>query len=324
MALTPDQASLTLETISAGATVTDEGVTMPYAEAPHRERKVDSNGVGIAVYEWGPVDGPPIALIHGGFDFARTYDVFAGLLASQGWRVFSWDHRNHGNSDRAALTSWAADSRDAATVINSVSRDPMPVIGHSKGGAMSLRLGDAWPHRFTHIVNIDGMPSRSRQPDMAEMMRTRLTSGELSGWLDHRQRASGSQRKPDSLQELARRRARMNPRLTHEWLCYLVTVGAERRDDGWRWKIDAMMRMGGFGPWRPEWALDSLSALSQPFLGILGSHEEPMGWGTHAKNVAPALPRHGHLETFEAGHFIHIEQPGPVASLVLDFLGGPR
>jgi len=323
VALSVEQAGLTLAQVSAAAVITDDAVSIPYAVAPSRRRTVDSAGIGIEVYEWGPADGPPIALVHGGFDFARTYDVFAGLLASQGWRVVSWDHRNHGNSQRAALTSWSADQRDAGAVLNSVSGDPMPIVGHSKGGAMSLRLGDAWPQRFTHIVNIDGMPSRSRQPDMAEMMRTRLTSGELSGWLDHRQRASDAERKPDTLEGLARRRARMNPRLSHEWLCYLVTVGADHSADGWRWKIDAMMRMGGFGPWRPEWALDSLSALSQPFLGILGEEQEPMGWGTYAKNVAPALPRNGHLETLPAGHFVHIELPGRVAAMVLDFIGSP-
>ena len=324
MALTAEQAGLTLSKISAGAVIGDDTVSMPHAVPPSRERRVMASGVGIAVYEWGPADGPPIVLVHGGFDFARTYDVFAGLLASQGWRVVSWDHRNHGNSDRAALTSWRADSRDAAIVINSVSKDPMPIVGHSKGGAMSLRLAEAWPHRFTHVINIDGLPSRSPQPDMAEMVRTRLTSGELAGWLDHRQRAGESERKSDTLEGLARRRARMNPRLSHEWLSYLVTVGAQHDSDGWRWKIDPMMRMGGFGPWRPEWALDTLAALPQPFLGVLCMHQEQMGWGTMPKHVQPVMPRNGHLELMDAGHFVHIELPGPTAALILEFIGAPR
>ena len=50
--------------------------------------------------------------------------------------------------------------------------------------------------------------------------------------------------------ELAARRQRMNPRLSHEWLRYLVTVGAREDIDGWRWKIDPKLRFGGFGPWR--------------------------------------------------------------------------
>ena len=50
----------------------------------------------------------------------------------------------------------------------------------------------------------------------------------------------------------------MNPRLSHEWLRYLVSVGARHDDDGWRWKIDPALRLGGFGPWRPEWAMARL------------------------------------------------------------------
>ena len=62
-------------------------------------------------------------------------------------------------------------------------------------------------------------------------------------------------RKPGTLDELARRRGRMNPRLSREWLRYLVTVGARSDADGWRWKIDPSLRLGGFGPWRPDWSL---------------------------------------------------------------------
>ena len=50
----------------------------------------------------------------------------------------------------------------------------------------------------------------------------------------------------------------MNPRLSQEWLEYLVTVGGRRDEDGWRWKIDPSIRMGGFGPWRPEWSMHRL------------------------------------------------------------------
>jgi hypothetical protein len=50
----------------------------------------------------------------------------------------------------------------------------------------------------------------------------------------------GRRRKPGTLDELARRRGRMNPRLDPQWLRYLVSVGAERDADGWRWKINSL------------------------------------------------------------------------------------
>ena len=312
-----------LEELSAKATIGETSVAFPGCRAPDRTRQIDAGGVQIAVHEWGDVGAPPLLAIHGGFDFARTFDFFAPLLADAGWRVVAWDHRNHGDSEQAALHSFPADSRDAAWVLDNVSDRPIPMLGHSKGGAMSLRMAEAWPHRFSHLINIDGMPARRAMPDVSDTERTKLLATDLEAWLDHR-RASSGQRKPDSLEGLARRRAKMNPRLTHEWLCYLVTVGAFPSVDGWRWKIDPMMRMGGFGPFRPDWGLESLPGLPVPMLGIIGDQEEPMGWGTTAAELRPFLPRGTRLEVVRGtGHFVHIEEPQKVAALVTDFLGRP-
>ncbi len=311
----------TMTELSVGAVIAENSVTFPTAKVPDRQWRCDSNGVGIAVYEWGNESDPPLFLMHGGFDFARTFDAFAPRIAAGGWRVVSWDHRNHGDSDAAPFTSWSADIRDAATVIAKVTSKPAPIVGHSKGGAMALRLGQALPHKFTHLVNIDGLPSKRAAPDVSNHERTRLLQQDLSGWLDHKRRSSEGQRKPGTLAELAGRRARMNPRLTPQWLSYLVSVGAKHDADGWRWKIDPMMRMGGFGPWRPSWSLDGLPGLPMPFLGLLGLELEQMGWGTVPDDLRGFLPRHGHLETFAGvGHFIHVERPTETANVVLEFL----
>src|SRR5690606_16280035 len=89
-----------------------EAPSYPGARPPDRRRDVDSAGLRIAVWEWGDPDAPPLLLAHGGFDFARTFDVFAPLLADGGWRVVSWDQRGHGDSEHAALYNWDADARD--------------------------------------------------------------------------------------------------------------------------------------------------------------------------------------------------------------------
>lgn len=293
----------------------------PGAKRPDRRRWVDSWGVRIATYEWGSADAPPLLLAHGGFDFAGTFDVFAPLLAAAGWRVVSWDHRGHGDSAHVALYSWDADVRDALAVLDSTTRDPVPFVGHSKGGAVLTQLVEACPHRASHLVNIDGIPARRPLPDVADHERTRMLAAELSGWLDQRQRAAGKERRPGSLDELARRRARMNPRLPHAWLRYIAGIGARQDADGWRWKIDAALRFGGFGPWRFDWSLHRMAGLPVPFLAILGLMPEEMGWGTTADSVRPYLPPGARLECFaDSGHFVHVEKPREVAELVLDFV----
>ena len=71
----------------------------PGAVAPARQYKIDVGGLALAVHEWGNEAGQPLFLVHGGFDFGRTFEVFAPKLAAAGWRVVTWDQRGHGDSD---------------------------------------------------------------------------------------------------------------------------------------------------------------------------------------------------------------------------------
>jgi len=281
-------------------------VTYPGAAAPSRTARVNASGMGIATYEWGDEDAPPL------------------FLADGGWRVVAWDQRGHGDSDRAALYSWEADLRDAVAVMSAMTDRPAPVVGHSKGGGLMMQLADCQPFRFSHLVNLDGLPSRRPVPDIANHDRTRMLATDLAGWLDHRRVAADAERKPGTIDELARRRGRMNPRLPIEWLRYLVTTGARHDPDGWRWKIDPMMRFGGFGPWRPEWGLLRMPGLGMPFLAVLGLELEEMGWGTRPDDVLPYLPIGARFEVLpDVGHFVHIERPDLIADAVLDLTGRP-
>lgn len=195
---------------------------------------------------------------HGGFDFAETLNVFAPILARAGWRVVSWDQRGHGDSDHADLYSWHADTRDAAAVVHSTTDEAMPWIGHSKGGEATMQLSEVLPHRLSKLVNLDGLPSplrpRRRRAAQRHDERGGPRLARPSGV------ARGQAATPGTIEGLAQRRARMNIRMSSEWLQYLVTVGARQDADGWRWKIDPTLRMGGLGPWRPEWSMARLPA----------------------------------------------------------------
>src|SRR5436190_17664322 len=132
-----------------------EIVTYPGAQRPARQYHVDAHGVSIAVSEWGAPDDQVLLLIHGGFDFAGTFDVFAPKLAARGFRVVSWDQRGHGDSEHTVLYGWDGDLRDAIAVLDHVGQRQAPVVGHSKGGSIILQIADAQPWRFSHVVNLD-------------------------------------------------------------------------------------------------------------------------------------------------------------------------
>ncbi|MEC9182530.1 MAG: alpha/beta fold hydrolase, partial [Actinomycetota bacterium] len=133
--------------------------TFPGAVAPQRHYRVDADGVGIAVNEWGDERDPVLVMVHGGADFSRTFDVFAPLFAAAGWRVVAWDHRGHGDSDHTHLYSFEADLRDATRVLDAVApRRPVAVLGHSKGGSILTSLAEAQAFRFRSFINLDGIP----------------------------------------------------------------------------------------------------------------------------------------------------------------------
>ena len=290
--------------------------------APDRRRRVTADGIDLAVIEWGAEDAPPLMLAHGGFDFAATFSRFGPLLAEGGYRVVAWDQRGHGDSAWAFSSTWDSDLRDAVAVIRSTSDRPAVFVGHSKGGGLLTTLAGCRPDLCSALVNLDGLPSKRPHPDVADHERTRMLADDLAGWLDHRRRARELERRPGTLDELAARRGRMNPRLPMEWLRFLVTVGARHDSEGWRWKLDPALRFGGFGPWRPEWMLYRLAGVTPPFLGVLGLVQEEMGWGTTPEDLEGRLPPGGRLVTLpDTGHFVHIERPVEVAGLVLEFLG---
>ncbi|WP_394777550.1 alpha/beta fold hydrolase, partial [Undibacterium sp.] len=293
----------------------------PGARGPDRQRSVDSGGLKLAVYEWGDIDAPPLLLVHGALDFARTFDVFAPLLADAGYRVVSYDHRGHGDSEHAAMYSWTADERDMLAVADSITRAPFIAIGHSKGGSMLAHSIQALPHRFNRFVAIDGLPFRSPNSDATLRERKSMTADVITGWLDHRLATGSLARKPGSLEELAQRRARMNPRLSHEWLCYLVSKGARHDADGWRWKIDAALRPGGFGTHRSRWMTDRLPGFPIPMLAMFGTVTEPMGWDVKPADLMPYFAPTTQVEVMQdTGHFIHIERPQQTAALICAFL----
>ena len=296
--------------------------SLPEAKRPERSRRVDVGGIEVSVFEWGQENDQPIVLAHGGFDYAGTWDLFAPLLANEGFRVVAWDQRGHGDSDVAALYTWEADIRDAAHVIESLeTKDPVPVLGHSKGGGMMNQLAEVLPHRISAVINLAGIPNERGFSNQIDRSDVQALGAELADWLDHRRRAGHTSRRADTIEGLAERRQLMNPRLSKDWLRYLVTVGAKQDSDGWRWKIDPTLRFGPSGAWRPEWAIPRLRGLRVPYLGVIGTVKEEMGWDTTPEEAFPILPDGAEFHALaETGHFIHIERPDDTALLTADFL----
>lgn len=113
--------------------------------------RIDNRGVGLEVDVDGPLDGPPVVLLHGISSCAATYDFLVPEVPAH--RVLRLDFRGHGHSDRTpghyAVDDYAG---DAAAVIEQLVGGPAVVIGHSLGGITAAHLAQQHPDLVTAVL----------------------------------------------------------------------------------------------------------------------------------------------------------------------------
>ena len=149
---------------------------------------------------------------------------------------------------------------------------------------------------------------------------------QFAGFLDWRRGAHEPRgwRTSPSVEELASRRSRQNPRLAEPWLHYFTAAGAREVEGGYTWKTDPVVNRG-FGPFKAEWIAPSWETLAMPVLALWGT--EPDTWSIphdlmHAR--LDHIPQVERDAVADAGHFMHMEQPVATAERVRTFLAGDR
>jgi pimeloyl-ACP methyl ester carboxylesterase len=297
-------------------------ISFPGAVAPARVRFVHSLGLRLHVVEWGDPDGEPVLLTHGFYDHARSFDVFAPLLAAR-YRVLALDSRGHGDSEWPEAYGWHCDVLDVVNVLRELGR-PAHLVGHSRGGGLATDAALLFPAGVRRLVNLDGFGPPPSGWEATNMRRYEGTVPELlAAFLDWRRTnvSRASFRPSPTLDELAERRRQQNPRLSLAWLRYFAAHGARAVEGGFVWKVDPYAARG-FGPWRPEWIAPAWRGLAMPLLAIWG--DQPDTWGLPDPWRSERLAHAPVLETAAiagAGHFVHIEKPAETAACILDFLG---
>jgi len=97
---------------------------------------------------YGDEKRPPVLLVHGGRDHARMWDQVAQALVDQ-YAVYALDLRGHGDSDWAIGDQYSLPemTADLAPFVEQLGRWPLPVVGHSLGGAIVLQYAGVFPDR---------------------------------------------------------------------------------------------------------------------------------------------------------------------------------
>lgn len=98
-----------------------------------------SDGVVLVGDAYGPEDGRPVMLLHGGGQTRHAWGGAAMALADRGWRALALDQRGHGDSGWAADNFYRIDhfANDMRAVATGLPRPPA-VVGASLGGLAAL------------------------------------------------------------------------------------------------------------------------------------------------------------------------------------------
>ncbi|AGL16514.1 alpha/beta fold hydrolase [Actinoplanes sp. N902-109] len=123
--------------------------------APVTEHEVTVAGTAIAYRAWGAPAGQGVVLVHGAAAHSRWWDHVAPLLLDSG-RVVALDLSGHGDSGRRDAYSLDLWMREVLAVIADAGLGGSAVvIGHSLGGAVTLRLAASAGARIAGVVLLD-------------------------------------------------------------------------------------------------------------------------------------------------------------------------
>ncbi|MEU2076799.1 alpha/beta hydrolase [Streptomyces sp. NPDC013489] len=244
-----------------------------------------------------------VLLLHGLAGHAGEWDETARLLRDSGHRVVALDQRGHGGSDRNPSdgdVSRAAYVADAVAVIEQLGLERPVLIGQSLGGSTALLTAAAHPGLPRALVLVEAGPDGAK-PGVQE---------QIGGWL----RAW-----PVPFPSRAAAVAYLGggtDAVGEGW-----AGGLEERADGlWpRFDPEVMVRSLDENATRAFW--DEWTALACPTLVVLGQGEHGgiIGAEEYAEMVRRQPALHG-TSLPGAGHDVHLEQPGVLHRLIVDFL----
>jgi pimeloyl-ACP methyl ester carboxylesterase len=118
-------------------------------------RTLAINGHRIFVAAEGPIDGPPVVLLHHGLGAVRSWREQVPFLAGAGFRVIAYDRWGHGRSDaRAAyaMPRFEPDLRDLDALLAKLGIEQPALVGHSDGGKIAMYYAAANPGRVTCLA----------------------------------------------------------------------------------------------------------------------------------------------------------------------------
>jgi pimeloyl-ACP methyl ester carboxylesterase len=249
--------------------------------------------------DWGNAEAPPLLLVHGGRDHARSWDWVAEELRHD-WHIIAPDLRGHGDS------AWSPDGNyemsafvyDIAQLIHQLNLAPVSIIAHSMGGNIATRYAGLYPENVKKLVNIEGLglsPAMQAERDALGIQKR------FRQWIEDKRNAAGrTPRRYPNIEAAYERMKTENSYLTDEQARHLTVHGISRNEDGiWSWKFDNYLNIWAMFDMPREDLLALWQAITCPMLLLYGE-----------KSWASNPEKDGRIEHFPTAHVIEYENAG--------------
>lgn len=268
--------------------------------------------------DWGNEEKPPLLLVHGGKDHARSWDWVARELRRD-YHVIVPDLRGHGDSAWTQGGHYTLNEfvLDIAQLIDTLELHPVTVIAHSLGGAVMLQYAGIYPEKVSKLVAIEGLGPPPKM--IAERMGVPDWQ-RVDEWIEQVRGLSRRQpRRYPSIDAAAHRMQEENSFLSEAQARHLTIHGVARNEDGtFSWKFDNYTRAFYPQRWDPDERRELWARISCPTLLVRGS--ESWASDPEADGRADAFAHATPITIEGAGHWVHHDRLDEFLRVTREFL----
>jgi pimeloyl-ACP methyl ester carboxylesterase len=267
-------------------------------------RFYDSYGLKLHFWDYGQDNKPPVILVHGGRDHARSWDWVAASLRED-YHVYALDLRGHGDSGwvPGGMYTIAQYVLDLSTFCKMIIGTPLALIGHSLGGIVALTCAGLFNGRVCRVVTIEGVGPTDSHP-----VQKKSFPGRMSDWMDNMSQLEQSpQRRYPDLESAEVRMREVNPRLSTELARHLTIHGMNINSDGsFGWKFDPFVRAWppyGFSAAESSQVYEKIECPVLILNGTDSLQEDP-----EKNDHVRSIKNHRTVSVPSAGHWVHHDQ----------------
>lgn len=276
---------------------------------------------------WGEprTDQPTLVLVHGWMDVSASFQFMVDAMQTNR-HIVAPDWRGFGQTDGPATDNyWHPDyMADLDALLDHFSPDaPVDLLGHSMGGHVVMMYAGVRPGRIRRLINMEGFGMPRAEPEQAPERYAR--------WMDELKahaRGEMNLKAYGSLQDVAKRLMKNNPRLTPDKAGWLASHWSAQGQDGqWRILGDPAHKIINAQLFRVEEVLAIYRRIRAPLLNIEAATNEMDSWYQGRYTQAEyherlkAVPDCRTLTIEDAAHMMHHDQPHRLAQEIERFLG---